>query len=35
MLSAETSAAEYRPYLLQGKPVQVETQVTVNFTLLP
>ncbi len=24
---------KYRPYLLQGKPVQVETQITVNFTL--
>jgi protein TonB len=24
---------KYHPYLLQGKPVQVETQITVNFTL--
>ena len=24
---------KYRPYLLQGKPLQVETQITVNFTL--
>ena len=23
----------YRPYLLNGQPVEVETQVTVNFTL--
>ena len=23
----------YRPYLLQGQPVEVETQITVNFTL--
>ena len=23
----------YRPYLLQGQPVQVETQIVVNFTL--
>ena len=34
-----TAAAEsvrqwkYRPYLLNGNPVEVETQVTVNFTL--
>jgi len=24
---------EYRPYLLNGEPVEVETQVLVNFTL--
>jgi protein TonB len=24
---------KYRPYLLNGKPVSVETQVVVNFTL--
>ena len=24
----------YRPYLLNGTPVAVETQVTVNFTLM-
>jgi periplasmic protein TonB len=24
---------KYRPYLLNGEPVEVETQVTVNFTL--
>ena len=24
---------KYRPYLLQGKPVEVETRVQVNFTL--
>ena len=23
----------YRPYLLNGDPVEVETQVTVNFSL--
>jgi protein TonB len=23
----------YRPYLLNGEPVEVETQITVNFTL--
>ena len=23
----------YRPYILNGEPVEVETQVTVNFTL--
>lgn len=25
---------KYKPYLLNGKPVEVETQVTVNFTLV-
>jgi len=25
---------KYRPYLQQGKPVEVETEITVNFTLL-
>jgi protein TonB len=25
---------KYRPYLLEGTPVEVETQVTVNFTLM-
>jgi protein TonB len=24
---------KYRPYLLNGMPVEIETQVTVNFTL--
>jgi protein TonB len=24
---------KYRPYLLQGKPIEVETQITMNFTL--
>jgi hypothetical protein len=24
---------EYRPYLLMGKPVAVDTQIQVNFTL--
>lgn len=24
---------KYKPYLLNGKPVDVDTQVTVNFTL--
>jgi TonB family protein len=24
---------EYRPYVLSGKPSEVETQITVNFTL--
>jgi protein TonB len=24
---------KYKPYLLDGRPVEVETQVTVNFTL--
>ena len=23
----------YRPYILNGEPVEVETQITVNFTL--
>jgi protein TonB len=23
----------YRPYLLNGEPIEVETEVTVNFTL--
>jgi protein TonB len=23
----------YRPYILNGEPVEVDTQVTVNFTL--
>jgi protein TonB len=23
----------YRPYMLNGEPVEVETQITVNFTL--
>jgi protein TonB len=23
----------YRPYLLNGEPVEVETQITVNFNL--
>jgi len=26
---------KYRPYLLNGNPVEVDTQVTVNFTLVP
>ena len=26
---------KYRPYLLNGEPVGVETTVTVNFTLAP
>jgi protein TonB len=26
---------KYRPYLLNGQPVEVETQVQVNFTLKP
>ncbi|MGP0019353.1 MAG: energy transducer TonB [Candidatus Sulfotelmatobacter sp.] len=26
---------KYRPYLLNGTPVEVDTQVTVNFTLAP
>ena len=25
---------KYRPYLQQGKPVEVETEINVNFTLL-
>jgi protein TonB len=24
---------KYKPYLLQGRPVEVDTQITVNFTL--
>ena len=24
---------KYRPYLLNGNPVEVDTQITVNFTL--
>jgi periplasmic protein TonB len=24
---------QYRPYILNGKPIEVETQITVNFTL--
>jgi protein TonB len=24
---------KYRPYILNGEPVEVDTQVTVNFTL--
>ncbi len=24
---------KYRPYLLKGEPVEVETQIQVNFTL--
>jgi periplasmic protein TonB len=24
---------KYRPYLLNGEPVEVQTQITVNFTL--
>ena len=24
---------KYRPYLLQGEPVEVETQIQMNFTL--
>ena len=24
---------KYRPYLLNGLPVEIETQITVNFTL--
>jgi protein TonB len=24
---------KYKPYLLNGEPVEVDTQVTVNFTL--
>ena len=23
----------YRPYLLNGEPIEVETEITVNFTL--
>jgi periplasmic protein TonB len=23
----------YKPYMLNGEPVEVETQITVNFTL--
>lgn len=23
----------YRPYILNGEPIEVETQITVNFTL--
>ena len=26
---------KYKPYLLNGTPVEVETQVQVNFTLVP
>jgi protein TonB len=26
---------KYKPYLLNGNPVEVDTQVTVNFTLGP
>jgi TonB family protein len=26
---------KYKPYLLNGEPIEVETQVTVNFTLAP
>ncbi|MGC2208788.1 MAG: TonB family protein [Candidatus Korobacteraceae bacterium] len=26
---------EYSPFLLKGEPVEVDTQITVNFTLLP
>jgi protein TonB len=26
---------KYRPYLLNGTPVEVDTQITVNFTLSP
>ena len=26
---------KYRPYLLNGNPVEVDTQVQVNFTLQP
>ena len=24
---------KYKPYILNGEPVEVETQITVNFTL--
>jgi periplasmic protein TonB len=24
---------KYRPYILNGNPVEVDTQITVNFTL--
>jgi protein TonB len=26
---------KYRPYLLHGTPVEVDTQITVDFTLVP
>jgi hypothetical protein len=35
-LQGQSSVVEfrdYRPYLLLGEPVEVETQITVNFTL--
>jgi protein TonB len=33
--AAETAVSQwkYRPYLLNGVPVEVETQITVNFVL--
>jgi len=36
LIAAATDAVKhwkYKPYLLNGKPVAVETQVTINFTL--
>ncbi len=36
LAKAATDAVQqwkYRPYLLQGRPVEVETQIQVNFTL--
>jgi protein TonB len=26
---------KYKPYLLNGNPVEVDTQITVNFSLVP
>lgn len=31
--SLEFSQSAYKPYLLNGEPLEVNTQVTVNFTL--
>ena len=30
---AAVSQWRYRPYILNGEPIEVETQITVNFTL--
>jgi protein TonB len=36
LLSAAIDAVKqwrYRPYILNGEPVEVETQITINFSL--
>ena len=32
---AATRQWKYRPYVFQGQPVEVETEIQVNFTLSP